>query len=116
MTDENDLRILRSDSELLAATGLKRTARTELLKAGRFPRPVRLSPRCRGWTAKSLQQWLAGRMAEGDSAIELDRAAIAKVRAVERGDRKLRQIKKSNVGGQDEIQTRSKKIGARNSR
>lgn len=92
MNDE--LRIIRTDADLFAATGLRRTARTDLMKAGRFPKPIRLSPRCRGWTAKALADWLAQRAEEGDRAVEMDHEAIQKMRAVERGDRKLRQIKR----------------------
>jgi predicted DNA-binding transcriptional regulator AlpA len=78
----SSFKILRKEADLLDATGLKRSVREELVRAGRFPPPVRLSARCRGWTVESIHNWLAGRSEEGERAPELDKAALAKLRAL----------------------------------
>jgi prophage regulatory protein len=42
----------------------------ELIKQGRFPRPVPLGPRAVGWLARDVEQWQCDRKAQRDSAGE----------------------------------------------
>ncbi len=51
-----------------AYCGLKRTQRAELIKAGKFPRPIRLSTRAVGYLESELLEWLNARLAERDRA------------------------------------------------
>jgi len=53
-------RILR-DPETTRKSGLSRTTRWRLIKAGRFPKPVKLSDHAVGWRESELEQWLASR-------------------------------------------------------
>lgn len=38
------------------------------MKAGRFPRPIRLSARSVGWTGDEVNEWITARRAERDAA------------------------------------------------
>lgn len=53
--------------EVLAVTGLTDSALDREMRAGRFPRPVKLSPdpksRAVGWPASAVQGWIADRVA-----------------------------------------------------
>ena len=53
---------------MTAVTGLSRCAREAEMKAGRFPRPVSLSARARGWLASEVDEWLASLKADRDAA------------------------------------------------
>jgi len=55
-------RIIR-EREVEAITGLARTTRWRGVKAGTFPKPVRLTPSTIGWSEADLAQWLAERRA-----------------------------------------------------
>ena len=46
--------------------GLRRTAVEDLIKAGRFPKPVRLGERSMGWMEADLIRWQQERIAERD--------------------------------------------------
>ena len=47
--------------EVLALTGLSASTLWREIEAGRFPRPVMISPRCRGWRASDVRVWLRSR-------------------------------------------------------
>ena len=53
-------RILR-ETEVQRATGLSRTTRWRGVKAGTFPKPVKLTPNTIGWCQTDLAHWLAER-------------------------------------------------------
>ena len=46
------------------ATGCKKSTIYELMKAGRFPKPVRLSARHVAWSEAAVLQWVQDRIAE----------------------------------------------------
>jgi len=54
-------------AELPAHVGLRRTQIDELIKRGRFPRPVKLSERRKGWLEAELIAWQQARIAERDA-------------------------------------------------
>jgi len=51
-------RILR-EVEVGHRTGLSRTTRWRLAKAGKFPSPVRLTERAIGWRESAILAWIA---------------------------------------------------------
>lgn len=53
-------RILRI-GEVLSLTGTSRSTLWREIKAGRFPRAVPISQRCKGWLASDVYTWLAER-------------------------------------------------------
>lgn len=53
-------RILRRD-EVEAKTGFKRAHIYNLMKAGKFPKAIRLGIRAVGWDSLEIEQWLAER-------------------------------------------------------
>ena len=53
-------RIVRDD-EARRLTGLSRTRRHELSKAGQFPAKVKLSARASGYRLSDLQAWISAR-------------------------------------------------------
>ena len=55
-------RILR-EREVGERTGLSRTTRRRLIKAGRFPQPVKLTDHAVGWRESAIADWLASREA-----------------------------------------------------
>lgn len=57
------LRILRI-RELLQRTSLSRQYIEELMRAGRFPLPVAIGTRHRGWIEHEVEAWIAARIAE----------------------------------------------------
>ena len=46
------------------ATGCKKSTIYELMKAGRFPKPVRLSARHVAWSESAVLQWVQDRIQE----------------------------------------------------
>lgn len=46
------------------ATGLKKSTIYELMRAGKFPKSVRLSTRMVAWPEKAVLQWVQERIAE----------------------------------------------------
>jgi prophage regulatory protein len=55
-------RILRDD-EVRERTGLSRTTRWRLIKADKFPKPVKITDHAIGWRESSIDEWLASRQA-----------------------------------------------------
>jgi prophage regulatory protein len=53
-------RILR-EREVEEQTGLSRTTRWRLIKAGQFPQPLRLTSTAVGWKQSSITEWIASR-------------------------------------------------------
>jgi prophage regulatory protein len=70
--------------------GLKRTQINDLIKAGAFPAPVRLSDggRAVAWLASELATWQAARIAKRDTTPRRD--VMADVRAKRRPRRRAR--------------------------
>jgi prophage regulatory protein len=52
--------------EVEHATGLRRSTLYDLIRAGQFPQPVKLS-RLSAWPAHEVEEWIAARIAERDS-------------------------------------------------
>ena len=48
-------------------TARKKSAIYADMKAGTFPKPVRLSRRCVAWRETEIQAWIAQRIAEGQA-------------------------------------------------
>ena len=55
-------RIVRTP-EACQLSGLSRSTLLRLVRDGRFPKPVRLSPNAVGWRLSDLAQWLESRPA-----------------------------------------------------
>jgi prophage regulatory protein len=53
-------RILR-DPEVRKRSGLSRTTRWRLIRAGKFPAPVKLTEYAVGWRESDIDGWLASR-------------------------------------------------------
>jgi len=60
-------RIIR-DREATQITGLSRSRRHELAKAGRFPAKVKLSERASGYRLSALMDWIESRPSTGEAA------------------------------------------------
>jgi prophage regulatory protein len=54
-------RILRLPETRHAVGGVCRTTIYDWVKAGRFPRPVKIGPRAIGWRESDIAEWLASR-------------------------------------------------------
>ena len=59
MTDPND-RLLRR-SEVEAWTGLSTTTIYRMMRANKFPLPLKISAKAVRWWASEIEAWLAGR-------------------------------------------------------
>ena len=46
---------------VLKITGLSRTSIWRQIKAGTFPKPVKLGPRAVGWPASDIEEWARSR-------------------------------------------------------
>lgn len=57
----NSATILRLPA-VMSMVGLKRSAIYENIKAGNFPKPVKLGSRASGWVAGEVQEWITRRM------------------------------------------------------
>jgi prophage regulatory protein len=57
---EHPERILR-EPECQRRTGLSRSTRWRLERAGLFPRKRRIAPNCCGWLESEIDQWIADR-------------------------------------------------------
>jgi prophage regulatory protein len=55
-------RILR-DEEVRSLTGLSRTTRWRLIRAEKFPKPVKLTESAIGWRESSVLAWISAREA-----------------------------------------------------
>ncbi len=62
-------RIVR-DPECQSMTGLARSSRWRLERAGRFPPRVQLSDNSIGWRLSELQQWIRKRSRAGPASTE----------------------------------------------
>lgn len=47
---------------VLQKVNLSRTTIWRMVKRGEFPKPIRLSPGRVGWSANTVEQWLASKM------------------------------------------------------
>lgn len=65
--DARHARILRLP-QVLDMTGVSRSTIYLSIAAGRFPPPVALGERARGWIASEIDAWLDARVAERDLA------------------------------------------------
>ncbi|SMG28268.1 helix-turn-helix transcriptional regulator [Paraburkholderia susongensis] len=55
-------RVLRID-QVLAVVPLKKSTVYKAMKAGTFPRPIRLGLKAVGWLEADIQDWINGRIA-----------------------------------------------------
>ena len=62
-TASAERRILRRP-EVEAKTGFKRAHIYNLIKQGRFPKPMRLGVRAVGWDSLEIEAWIAERLNE----------------------------------------------------
>lgn len=71
MTTTHQGRILRAREVFGkgSRTGLPETSGRRLMAEGKFPRQVRLSPRCVGWLESEVDAWIASRVAERDGEV-----------------------------------------------
>lgn len=53
-----------------ALTGLSRSSIYEAIKRGDFPKPIQLTERTVAWTASSVNDWIANRIAASTNAQE----------------------------------------------
>ena len=53
-------------ADLAQFCGLQRTQVQELIRAGKFPRPIKLGERSKGWLEIDLIAWQSARIAERD--------------------------------------------------
>ena len=61
----DDVRFLRR-REVEHLTGLSRSSIYLLMKEGRFPKPVRLGPKCVAWVEREVRTFLLAKVAERD--------------------------------------------------
>lgn len=61
--------------EVMKETGLSKSSVFSFVKTGRFPQPIRLSPRCVGWEEAQIKSWLSERKAQGYQALPYPRKA-----------------------------------------
>lgn len=61
--------VLRQPS-LKSIYGIGRSTTYALIKAGKFPAPIRLGARSVGWLRSECDNWLAERVAESRSAVK----------------------------------------------
>jgi prophage regulatory protein len=57
--------------DVKAVTGLSKSSLYELIRANRFPAPVRLGPRVVAWVRSEVKQWAAERILSSRSATSL---------------------------------------------
>lgn len=50
---------LLREADVKRLTGLSRSQRYRMVKAGKFPAPVQVSDRAVAWRSSSIQRWLA---------------------------------------------------------
>jgi len=62
-TPQPERRILRR-AEVEAKTGFKRAHIYTLMRAGKFPRALRLGVRAVGWDCAEIDQWIVERLKE----------------------------------------------------
>jgi prophage regulatory protein len=54
------------ERDLTIYCGLKRTAINDLIFQDRFPKPIKLSKRAKGWIEDEIIEWQKARIAERD--------------------------------------------------
>ena len=54
------------DREVTRVTGIPRSTRYELIEAGKFPKPIKLTERIVAWSAVEIAKWQESRIAERD--------------------------------------------------
>ena len=59
----NERRILRLE-EVESKSGFKRAHLYNLMRAGKFPKALRLGVRAVGWDSVEIEQWIAERLKE----------------------------------------------------
>ena len=47
--------------KLMEVSGLSRSTIYDLMKAGTFPKPLKLGPRAVGWLQSDVEAWLSGK-------------------------------------------------------
>ena len=57
------LSLLRAP-DVLARIGHKKTALYDMVKAGTFPKPIKLGRRCVAWPSDEIDAWIRARIAE----------------------------------------------------
>lgn len=55
--------VLLRRKDVQAYTGLPRSTLYAQIRAGNFPKPIRLTARAGGWAKTDLDAWIAGRIA-----------------------------------------------------
>ncbi len=58
--------------EVEAASGLKKSTVYLLMKRGKFPRCVRVTPRCVAWPESKVLQWVQDRITDADRQATID--------------------------------------------
>lgn len=61
--ESTEVLALERRPEVEARTGLTRSAIYELMAAGEFPKPVRISARAVAWPRGEVDAWIRGRLA-----------------------------------------------------
>lgn len=70
-------RLLRRP-EVERLTGLRRSTIYELMREGRFPKPIQLSKKSVAWVEAEINEWIAARIKASRSAVgEISNAHIA---------------------------------------
>lgn len=76
---QHPLRFLRI-REVLARTGLSKSTLYDRIRAGTFPKPVRLGGTLSAWVESEVEAWMATRIAERDSSSALGAAVTQQLR------------------------------------
>ncbi len=53
--------------EVMHMTGLARSTIYKFIATGVFPKPVNLSPRAVAWVDTEIEEWVLGKIEEGDA-------------------------------------------------
>lgn len=54
-------------TEVEILTGLKKSSLYNLIRAGKFVKPIRLSSRCTAWSHAAVQAWIQARITEAEA-------------------------------------------------
>lgn len=69
-----------------AATSLKKSTLYRLVRQGKFPRPIQLTPRRVGWDMEAVEAWIQQRFDESQGSADMASAGTsASTSASERG-------------------------------
>lgn len=71
------IRRIGAAPDVEAATSLKRSTLYRLIREGKFPRPIQLTPRRVGWDMEAVEEWIQARFdeANGGQAVASDTKA-----------------------------------------